>query len=104
MVGAIFTDALRANFFTNTAVIENYLPFWTEAALCRIIFADTEIGTILTDLYTGFVAVIIYQICGTLQIFYSHLLQNSVEIFERISSVAINISEKTYLRITKSAV
>lgn len=66
MVGAIFTDALRANFFTNTAVIENYLPFWTEAALCRIIFADTEIGTILTDLYTGFVAVIIYQICGTL--------------------------------------
>lgn len=65
MVHAIFTDALCADLFTNTAVIKNHLSSWTEAALCGIILADTEFGTILTVLYAGFVTVIIYQICGT---------------------------------------
>lgn len=65
MVRAIFTDALCADLFINTAVIKNHLSIWTEAAFCGIILADTEIGTILTVLYAGAVAVIICQICGT---------------------------------------
>lgn len=65
MVCSIFTDALCADFLIHTIAVEGHLSIWTEAAFCRIILADSDIGTILTVLYAASLAVIIYHMRGT---------------------------------------